>query len=210
MSELENLSFQKRYALALESMNNPLKNTTNDYYGSNYATLDQVLRIVKPALAEYGFVLLQSIRRDFKDEWCLVTEIMDTMETEINPITQLDIPPIPMNGKAQARGSEQTYERRYALMMIFGLAPVDDDGNACSVLEIREGKKQKQEMDNIYSDLADVCNSYAVMFGHDVNALKGSVWKELRGKPAPAWIERINAMKQEVVTASKDRVQEIS
>jgi hypothetical protein len=89
----------------------------------NYATLDAVLEMLRPLLANNGLAVLQ-----VPDGAWLKTKIIhksgEVLECGEYPIGQHD--------KQQAIGSAITYGRRYALCAIFGISQVDDDGSEAS------------------------------------------------------------------------------
>lgn len=97
----------------------------------NYEVLADVLEIVTNALNAHGLALVQGTR--FATDascgpdagWVLMTGITDGD----NPV-YLDCRPMDFPADPQAAGSKETYARRYALKTAFGLAGVDDDGEA--------------------------------------------------------------------------------
>lgn len=119
MSELT-----KRYIGVLRDVDNPKKDKTADVkkYKYNYADLAQVLGIVKNACIAHDLTVYQSTRIV---EGCtyLYTAITDGEEER-----ELAFSKMPESADAQALGSWITYMRRYQLLIAFGLAPEDDDG----------------------------------------------------------------------------------
>ena len=126
--------FYQRLIDAMKEMENPTKSKkanvptkSGKSYSYNYETLDDVLSIVRPALAANGLMLAQSVQFDRVSEtWILTTGVFDSNDTE----RVMDARPIPQVQDAQAQGSWETYLRRYALRTAFGLTGEDDDGAA--------------------------------------------------------------------------------
>jgi len=113
---------------------NPTKNTKG--YGYMYASLDQVLDLIKPLLFKYRMLLTQRPC----NEGSLIG--VDTTITDLDSgekyaskffieISKKD---------PQGYGSAITYLRRYSLVSMFNLTPEDDDGRAAMVTE-DESKK---------------------------------------------------------------------
>lgn len=118
------LSIEDKLLKAMHSMHNPKKDT--EAYNYKYATLDQVLEIVKPALKEQGLALSQQSKfNEQTNSFCLFTNVFDGEDMRV-----LDIRPLHDGTNAQNVGSWETYMRRYALTTAFGLAAEDDDGEA--------------------------------------------------------------------------------
>lgn len=128
--------FYQRLIDAMKEMENPTKSKTAKVptksgreFSYNYETLDDVLSIVRPALAKNGLMLTQRQNRINgvdDDCWFLQTVVFDeTGKEEV-----MDTRYMPIAGDAQAQGSWETYLRRYALRTAFGLTGEDDDGAA--------------------------------------------------------------------------------
>lgn len=112
----------QRFAQAKASMPAPVRDT--DAYKYQYADLAQVKSIIDPALFKHGFYAQQTLASG-----TLTTEVIDT---ETGQAVATDTRHVLVDGTDQMRGSSETYQRRYALMTICGLAPEDDDGAAAS------------------------------------------------------------------------------
>ena len=119
MSELT-----KKYIGVLRDVDNPKKDKTADVkkYKYNYADLAQVLGIVKNACIAHDLTVYQSTRIVDGGTY-LYTAITDGEEER-----ELAFSKMPESTDAQALGSWITYMRRYQLLIAFGLAPEDDDG----------------------------------------------------------------------------------
>lgn len=101
------------------------KDSTNPHFKSSYADLASVRDVTRDPLARNGLAIIQ---------WPRTVDSGVEIETIIThasgqfmsgvlwlPCSKFD---------AQGIGSAITYGRRYALMAVTGVAPVDDDGNA--------------------------------------------------------------------------------
>lgn len=146
----------KRFAEAKASMPAPVRDTSA--YKYQYADLAQVKSIIDAALYKQGFYAQQSI-----SEATLKTEIIDTETGE--PIAT-DSRYVLVEGTDQQRGSSETYQRRYALMTICGLAPEDDDGAAASQVTPSNDSLQAAK-----KRLWDAVKAYAERSGGDADKL---------------------------------------
>lgn len=126
-------TFNQKLMEAMKEMENPKKEKTakvptksGKEYTYNYETLDQVLGVVRPALANNGLMLVQGVKwNDNVNSFVIETGAMDEKEERI-----LDVRPFHICENAQDEGSWETYTRRYALRTAFGLTGEDDDGAA--------------------------------------------------------------------------------
>jgi ERF superfamily len=127
---------------ALSKLRNPPRNRSVEVstrgggkYGFRYATLDKILDMARPVLAEEGLVLFQPISTNEKGGLVLVTRLLhrsgEWMETSI---------PLPApGGDPQAFGSAVTYLRRYAVTALLGIASdEDDDANRAAGNHLRD------------------------------------------------------------------------
>lgn len=122
--------FNSRLIAALGKMQNPKKDMTakGAKFSYDYATLDQVLNIVKEALKENGLAVSQGVRIEQS-----YGETMFILETKVfgdDECVVLDTRPYKVFSDPQQQGSWETYNRRYAALMAFGLAGEDDDDGA--------------------------------------------------------------------------------
>ena len=105
------------------------KGSTNPAFGSKYADLADIVKVVLPALAKHN---LAWIARPTYDDgvFVLAYELRHTSGDSITGSWPL---PDPTKAKQQEMGSAVTYAKRYALSAVTGIAPdADDDGNAAS------------------------------------------------------------------------------
>lgn len=113
-------------AAAMADMDNPVKSKAVQAGARryNYEVLADVLDIVKPALFAHGLCLKQGVSMEDG------TTVMRTGVGYGEQVYILDTLPVTIPADPQAAGSAITYARRYGLKTAFGLAGVDDDGEA--------------------------------------------------------------------------------
>ena len=114
-------------AEAQAEMRNPRK-TKQGQVGPRkymYATLDDVLDCVKPALMSRGIFLTQSTRRIDGDVYAIVTTAYKGSES-----AELDVEPYKFDANPQELGKRETYAKRYGLCKAFAITGDDDtDGD---------------------------------------------------------------------------------
>lgn len=96
------------------------KQGLNPHFKSNYATLEDILKAVKPVLTECGLLLSQPI---LNGNVCTQITDPESGESVVSEIA------LPTNLNAQQTGSCLTYYRRYLLAGMLSLELTDDDGN---------------------------------------------------------------------------------
>lgn len=115
----------KAFIKAVGEIQNPKLDGTNPHFRSKYATLEAVLRTIKPVLLKHGLVVVQMptmAENGVTVETCIVSES--------DVIISSSMTMKPKDNSPHAVGSCITYIRRYALMSIFGIVgEEDDDGN---------------------------------------------------------------------------------
>src|SRR5215210_9397470 len=127
---------------------NVKKDSTNPFFKSKYASLENVISTVKPLLAKNG--LSYSQRPSGENE--LSTILMHLSGEWIGATAKMT----PKDSSPQAQGSAMTYMRRYALSALLGLATEDDDdGNEASkpVKKTWQAPHKQEEYDQ--SPIAD-------------------------------------------------------
>lgn len=121
------------------------KDAKNPFFNSKYATLAEVLSVVRDPLADNGFALVQDADTDLVAGTVgVVSKLMHesgaelysprlsaSLKSEFNK-AGTELPP-----SVQQIGSMVTYLRRYSLCAFLSVAIEDDDGNA--VTEIGKG-----------------------------------------------------------------------
>jgi len=121
----------------------PVRNT--DGYGYQYAELHQILTSIREACSKHGLLVVQAPSSEPGDIVTVTTTIyhVGTGQSISSTISGSCAGSSKM---AQAIGSMITYLRRYSLMPMFSMAPVDDDGAAVSTAE---AKKPSKDLDFI-------------------------------------------------------------
>ena len=121
----------KALLAARKEMGKLVNNAKNPHFRSNYATLDEVIRVAQEPLANAGICVLESTA--VISESNTTVQKLELREVESGDSHQSTLPLIckdPSN--PQQLKSAQTYARRMLWTAAAGLAPEDDDGNAAS------------------------------------------------------------------------------
>lgn len=105
------------------------KNANNPHFKNDYADLAACTALVKPVMAKYKLALWQSPGEIKDGNVSLVSMLVHESGQAWTFRSEL---PIGAKATAQAAGSCITYARRYFVLAMAGLAPVDDDGQAAS------------------------------------------------------------------------------
>lgn len=129
---------------AIGELTNPIKSAINPHFKSEYATLEEITKHIRPILAKYNLALLCEAVYD-NDSAGVKCKIIhadgEILETE--PFL------LPVDRKnAQAVGSAITYARRYMICALLNIAgDKDDDGNKAAetppVQKVTEQQKQQ-------------------------------------------------------------------
>lgn len=118
------------------------KGSINPHFKSKYAALEDIVKVVLPALAKQGLSWVTLPTKDDDGSPVLAYKLMHVSGDVIEG-------KYPMNNEAnpQKRGSELTYLRRYALSAVTGIAPdEDDDGNAAAQAPRQQAKPEPVRM----------------------------------------------------------------
>lgn len=112
-------------------------------YAGKYANLATILSAIEPILNKHGFQITNIITQSAEGATNLVTEIYHSPSTKTLPMKSV----IPINFKQEPQqiGSALTYLRRYALLTILNLCPIDkedDDGEVASPKNIQKMKTE--------------------------------------------------------------------
>lgn len=167
----------QRFAAAKAAMPAPVKDTKG--YGYQYATLAQVRSIVMPALIAQDLDAVQ-----YQELGLLYTLVIDG-ETGAAIITDTRLLG---EGDDQQRGSSETYQRRYALLTVCGLAPEDDDGQAA------KGAPPQGGLDALGAAklrAGRAINAYALANGGDAKAIAASAKERDDYEETPEWYDMI-------------------
>lgn len=153
------------------------KKETNPFFKSKYASLSDILDVIRQPLADNGLSFVQFP----SGKYGLDTMLLHTSGEWISESYQME----PTKHDPQGAGSVITYQRRYALGAILGLnIDVDDDANAASEKDeitvgqlgyaeelVRKSVMDDEKKERAYAALADKDLSLAT-YTAIVNKLK--------------------------------------
>jgi ERF superfamily len=109
--------------IAAKAQFNPIhKNKLNPYFQSKYATLDEILEAIAPALLANNLLLIQPTL--VKDNLTILKTILIHVESGEQLESELTIPTI---ADPQKLGAAMTYYRRFSICSLLAIAPDDDD-----------------------------------------------------------------------------------
>lgn len=94
-------------------------------FSYSYVDINSILHMLRPVLAGEGLALAQPIETD--GATMTVTALI--IDTDTGGTVEFPGPSFPAKGDPQSIGSAITYFRRYALVSLFALEAVDDDGS---------------------------------------------------------------------------------
>lgn len=121
----------KAFIKAQSEMGTVLKGTTNPFYNSTYADINDVIKTIKKVLNDNGIAYLQPTKvieiagtKVNVVETILVHESGESVSSQTEIICPKEDP--------QKFGAAVTYSRRFGLQSIVGLPAEDDDGNKAS------------------------------------------------------------------------------
>ena len=98
------------------------KNKVNPHFRSKYASLDEILEAISPALLAKNLLLIQPTI--VKDNSNVLKTILIHTESGEQLESELIIPPI---ADPQKLGAAMTYYRRFSICALLAIAPDDDD-----------------------------------------------------------------------------------
>jgi ERF superfamily len=102
---------------------NPIhKNKVNPHFKSKYATLDEILEAIAPALLANNLLLIQPTL--VKDNLTVLKTLLIHAESGEQLASELTIPAI---ADPQKLGAAMTYYRRFSVCSLLAIAPDDDD-----------------------------------------------------------------------------------
>jgi hypothetical protein len=109
--------------IAAKAQFNPIhKNKVNPHFKSKYATLDEILEAIAPALLANNLLLIQPTL--VKDNLTVLKTILIHAESGEQLESELTIPVIT---DPQKLGAAMTYYRRFSICSLLAIAPDDDD-----------------------------------------------------------------------------------
>jgi hypothetical protein len=123
-------------AEAFPEIMNAVMDKENPHYKSKYASLNNVIDAVKPALAKRGLWFIQTIHNI--PGYAAVETIIMHSSGQYLTSGILAIPVVKQD--SQGYGSAMTYARRYSLASAFGVAPGDGEDDGEESCKKPEGK----------------------------------------------------------------------
>jgi ERF superfamily len=109
--------------IAAKAQFNPIhKNKINPHFNFKYATLDEILEAIAPALLANNLLLIQPTIA--KDNSTVLKTILIHAESGEQLESELTIPTI---ADPQKLGAAMTYYRRFSICSLLAIAPDDDD-----------------------------------------------------------------------------------
>lgn len=137
-----------------------------DGYGYKYATLDNVISMLKGVLPKYGLGYAQFPEtQDGKDG--VTTIVMHESGEYMSARYEMEATEMKGTNLTQQKGASITYTRRYALCSVFGIPTEEDtDGTTpesaqkSSVEDIINGIQEKMTLDNCKKFYAKAIETY--------------------------------------------------
>lgn len=156
------------------------KEAENPFFHSKYASLGNILTVIKPILAECKLVITQIPVGENE----LLTKIIHTESGEIIEGTFKF--PLAKNDP-QGLGSAITYMRRYSLVAMLGLnTEDDDDGNAASIRPQKPKTAPKQSVTTPQVQTTTPTPKPAINANKDIKGEIFRLAKQLAAKVDPA------------------------
>ncbi len=146
-------------AKAQLQMGKALKTSSNPHFKSKYADLASVMDACMEALNSNGIAVIQPVENDTENGLSVTTVFI---HGESGESLHNDVPLVVSKNDMQGYGSAMTYARRYGLMMMAGLAPEEDDGNAA--VRAAPAKISKEQLDHISTLIKETDSNEKKMF----------------------------------------------
>jgi hypothetical protein len=128
----------KALIAAQKEMGKLSKDAENPFFKSKYASLENVLDLVKPVYLNHGIAIMQG--GGFRLDRPEFLNVMTRLIHESGQWIETDFP-IPLSKQdPQAAGSASSYGRRYGLKAIASLAEADDDAQSSSIEDPRQDR----------------------------------------------------------------------
>ena len=122
------------------------KDRTNPHFKSQYATLESVLEAWYAVGPKNGLAVTQILVDAGDRQGILLRTVL--MHSSGQAVDSLFFMPVP-KPDPQGYGSAITYARRYALMALVGIAPVDDDAEAAHATSVTGSRPSPTQQDDI-------------------------------------------------------------
>lgn len=110
------------------------RTSSNPFFKSNYTTLEDIVKAIRPILAEYGLSFLQNTNGTITGD---VISVSTMLLHESGEFIEFEPLQIKITGNVQQSMATVTYLRRYSLQCALGIVTTDedDDGNLASGLD---------------------------------------------------------------------------
>lgn len=138
MTDHKNLAAALVAALADLTVVEKARKANVGTYKYEYASIEDVVKVTRPVLAQHGLVALTPIEPYDNGLACKVT-IVHTSGEQMD----LGLFPFPHGRDAQATGSLVTYVRRYSLLAALGMAAGDDDDGALATVKEQTARAEE-------------------------------------------------------------------
>lgn len=129
----------KKLAAVKAKIGKLTKDTSNPFFKSKYADINQLIEMTDPVLLEAGLLSIQPI-----EDGHVVTKIVDIDSGE----TITSSLKLPESNDPQKVGSAITYFRRYSLKALLNIGEEDDDANKAAGNNQNQTANQKQQKAN--------------------------------------------------------------
>lgn len=180
------------------------KSQKNDFVGSSYANLSDLIKAAGPALSKYGFNWswkIDASEKGFITANCNMTHKLGHCETFPcrlpDAIVITSKKGTTVNNPAQAAGSARTYAKRYSFEDAVGIASQDDDGQAMTRPAQAEPMLDKGDM--------EILKAECVKLGKDFGKYMAYMGKKLPVLDDVLQVEksRLGVMLAEIRSAAK-------
>lgn len=167
------------------------KGSTNPHFGSKYADLADIVKVVLPALARQGLAWIAAPRIT-EDGFVLAYELRHESGERIKGTWPL---PDPTKATPQVLGSALTYAKRYTLSAVTGIAPdEDDDGNHASSDSAARAVANRRAPRAKPADAAErVSRAAAAIMATTTHAELAKVWDDIARSGLDGRTELIDA-----------------
>ncbi len=120
---------------------------TEQGFGYKYASLDNILKMLRPILAKNGCALVQSEEIDREAGYLVVKTLLTHISGEwIETTSEAPITELKGMNSYQSIGAGITYLRRYNISNLFGISSEEDtDANVKNVNNQNQTQKQKNQ-----------------------------------------------------------------
>lgn len=134
LSKKQNIA--KAVLLAQKSLGAVTKSGDNPFYHSKYATLTDVIKLVKNVFNDVGIIILQPVHGDYVKTILIHAETGESLFSQTRIISAKENDP-------QAYGSAITYARRYALQSFLLIPTEDDDAEGATDRSVKKDEPVK-------------------------------------------------------------------